>query len=282
MEIKFEQVAYTYHYRTPLAKTTLNNLSFTIPKHKITGVMGPVGSGKTTMLSLINALNLPTKGTITVGGYIIKPKMKKEVIKKLRQDVGFVWQRPEEQFFNLTVEAEVMFGLNQISGSSCVKRERLKQALKMVGLNESYLKRNPFTLSSGEQRKVALASVLVFNPKVIILDEPTVGLDGKSKNNLMHLIKRINKRYKKTIIICTHDVDLLQQISEQLVVLKAGELVITGATKQVFNKIKLFKQHKLPLPQINVFINKVKEDKGIKLNDCNDIRELIKDVYRNV
>jgi energy-coupling factor transport system ATP-binding protein len=282
MEIKFEQVNYTYNLRTPLAKKVLNDISLIIPANKINGIVGPVGSGKTTMMELINGLIFPTRGIVTVGNYTIKKAIKGKQLNKLRFDVGIVFQFPEEQFFNITVKEEIIFALQHYQYHLKEIDDRINKALQMVGLNETFLDRNPFNLSGGEKRKVAIASILVFNPKVIILDEPTVGLDYNSKKKLIQLIKKLRKNYHKTIIICTHDVDMLYQIADNIIVINKGNIIIDGPKEEVFSKEELLKANGVGLPKILTFVNKARNNKGINLVNCTDIKDLIKDVYRNV
>lgn len=280
MEVKFNHVFYVYNEKTPLSKMVLGDINATFKEGKITSIMGKSGSGKTTLIELINALIIPTKGNIQVGSRVISKTRKIKNINNLRYKIGLVFQVPEEQFFCKTVKEEIEFGMKYFNKSVKSIQKHISDALIMMGLDDSYLNRNPFTLSSGEMRKVAIASVLAFNPKVIILDEPTIGLDNKSKENLIKIIKLLKNRYKKNIIVVSNDTDLLLKISDHVILLDKGKIVLEG------NKYDVFKQdiekYSLKRPKIIEFEQLVLEKKGIKIGYRDDINDLMKDVYRYV
>ena len=280
MEVKFNHVFYVYNEKTPLSKMVLGDINATFKEGKITSIMGKSGSGKTTLIELINALIIPTKGNIQVGSRVISKTRKIKNINNLRYKIGLVFQVPEEQFFCKTVKEEIEFGMKYFNKSVKSIQKHISDALIMMELDDSYLNRNPFTLSSGEMRKVAIASVLAFNPKVIILDEPTIGLDNKSKENLIKIIKLLKNRYKKTIIVVSNDADLLLKISDHVILLDKGKIVLEG------NKYDVFKQdiekYSLKRPKIIEFEQLVLEKKGIKIGYRDDINDLMKDVYRYV
>ena len=280
MEVKFNHVFYVYNEKTPLSKMVLGDINATFKEGKINSIMGKSGSGKTTLIELINALIIPTKGNIQVGSRVISKTRKIKNINNLRYKIGLVFQVPEEQFFCKTVKEEIEFGMKYFNKSVKSIQKHISDALIMMGLDDSYLNRNPFTLSSGEMRKVAIASVLAFNPKVIILDEPTIGLDNKSKENLIKIIKLLKNRYKKTIIVVSNDTDLLLKISDHVILLDKGKIVLEG------NKYDVFKQdiekYSLKRPKIIEFEQLVLEKKGIKIGYRDDINDLMKDVYRYV
>ena len=280
MEVKFNHVFYVYNEKTALSKMALGDINTTFKEGKITSIMGKSGSGKTTLIELINALILPTKGNIEVGSRVISKTRKIKNINNLRYKIVLVFQMPEEQFFCSTVKEEIEFGMKYFNKSVKSIEKHISDALLMMGLDDSYLNRNPFTLSSGEMRKVAIASILAFNPKVIILDEPTIGLDNKSKENLIKIIKLLKNRYHKTIIVVSNDADLLLKISDHIILLDKGKLVLEG------NKYDFFKQditkYGLKRPKIIEFEQLVLEKKGIKIGYRDDINDLMKDVYRYV
>lgn len=284
MEIKFDDVNYTYNEKSTLKKEAIKNLKISFSEGKITSIIGKSGSGKTTIAELINALLFPTEGTIKIGSYIISNKGIKnnKDINKLRVNVGLVFQFPEEQFFNMTVKDEIAFGMKYFKYKTTDMEKRIIDALKMVGLSENYLKRNPFTLSNGEKRKVAIASILVFNPKVIVLDEPTIGLDSASKKNLLQLIRKLKTRFNKTIILISHDIDLVHIISDYVYVLDKGIVIAEGDKYTVFRNSEVLNEHGIKIPKIIEFSNKVLEKKGIKIGYRDEINDLIKDIYRYV
>ena len=277
MEIKFNHVEFSYG-----DKLVLKDIDFTIQSGMITGIIGKSGSGKTTLIQLINGLLLPTKGSVEVGTFVLEPHKRIQNINDLRFNVGMVFQFPEDQFFHTTVFKEVGFGLEQFNYKKDKKEQRVSEALKMVGLNDSYLDRNPFSLSNGEKRKIAISSILIFNPQVIIFDEPTIGLDYESKKSFMRLIKLLKKKFQKTIIIASHDTDFLHSIVDEVVVLNQGKIELQGNKYDVFKQEKRLHKCGIIAPNLISFSNKVLEKKKIKIGYRDDINDLIKDIYRYV
>ena len=279
MEIKFNNVSYTYNPKSPIKKKALSNIDLEIKENQINGIIGRSGSGKTTLVELLNALLIPTVGNIKVDEFIIQKDKKIVNVNNLRVNIGLVFQFPEEQFFNSKVKDEIKFGMKYFDIEVDEIDNRCSEALKMVGLDDSYLNRDTFKLSSGEMRKVAIASVLAFNPKVVILDEPTIGLDSASKKNLINLIRLLKVKYEKTVIVITHDVDLLHQISDHIFVLDNGKLVLEGDKYQVFTSDELSNYGLIP-PKIIEFEKLVLKNKNIKIGYRDDVNDLIKDIYR--
>lgn len=282
MEIKVKNVSYAYNEGTPFQQVALDDINLDIEDGKIIGVIGKSGSGKTTFSQLLNGLIIPSVGEVIVDDFVIKKGMNLGKINDLRRKVGLVFQFPEEQFFNPTVRDEVSFALKYFRYSNERVHKQVSNALIMVGLDENFLDRNVFNLSGGEKRKVAIASILVFNPKVVVLDEPTVGLDYKSKKRMMTLIKKLKDRYNKTVIIVSHDIDMLNVIADDLIVINEGKIVMSGSKNEVFKNTSLFSNIGLKLPKIIEFTGKVVTEKGIVLGRHTDIKDLIKDIYRNV
>lgn len=281
MEIKMNNVSYIYNPKTPFEKKALDGITTIFEKEKIHGIIGRSGSGKTTMIELMNALMIPTKGSIEIGSKIISETRKIKNVNQMRYKIGLVFQFPEEQFFCSTVKKEIEFGMKYFQKSVTNIEKHISDALKMVQLNDSYLDRNPFSLSSGEMRKVAIASVLAFNPKILILDEPTIGLDYESKQNLIKILKMLKNRYHKTIIIVTHDTDLLHRIVDRVVLLDKGKIVLEGNKYETFTHPDL-ENYGIKRPQIIEFEKMVFDKKKIKLGYRDDINDLMKDVYRYV
>ncbi len=280
MEVKFNNVYYTYNEKTPLSKLVLGNINITFKEGTINGIIGRSGSGKTTMIELINALILPTKGNIMVGSKVISRTRKIKNINNLRYRIGLVFQYPEEQFFCKTVKEEIEFGMRYFKKTVKSIEKHVSDALLMVGLDDSYLARNPYTLSSGEMRKVAIASILAFNPKIVILDEPTIGLDNSSKENLIRIIKLLKNRYHKTIIIVSNDTDMLHRISDHIVLLDKGKIILEGSKYEVFKQD--IEKYGIKKPKIIEFEELVYKEKKIKIGLRDDINDLMKDVYRYV
>lgn len=281
MEIKFHNVSHTYTSLTS-KKQALGRINLTIQEGKINGIIGSSGSGKTTLIEMINGLIIPTEGYIKVGRHRIEHGHKIENINQLRRHIGLVFQFPEDQFFADTVKEELMLGMKCFHYKEKSMDKHIVAALKMVELDESYLERNPFSLSNGEKRKVAIASILAYNPAILILDEPTIGLDTRGKNNLMKIIRTLMKRYRKTIIIVSHDVDMLHKLVDYVYVLNQGNLVLEGKKYDVFTKVEELHSYDLEVPRTILFSKKVLDTKGIKLGYRNELNDLIKDIYRYV
>lgn len=282
MEIKFNDVSYTYDKVNYQKKEILENINLSFLEGKITGIVGKSGSGKTTMVELIDALLLPSSGNIQVGDFIIDKSKKMKNVNEFRFQVGLVFQFPEEQIFNSTVREELEMGLKFYHYKMDKIQERTIDALKMVGLDASYLDKNPFTLSHGEKRKVALASILIINPNVLILDEPTIGLDAESKHDLMKLIRVLKNRFHKTILIVSHDTDFLLPLVDEIVVLHDKHIVMQGDKYSVFKQVKKLKQYGVKVPQIIEFSDKVLRKKNIRIGYRDEIKDLMKDIYRYV
>lgn len=282
MEIKFTDVSYEYNEGLDNRKEALKGISTILEKGKIHGIIGKPGSGKSTLVQLINNLLTPTKGVINVEDFILRKQYNNRDISLLRKKVGFVFQFPEEQFFETTVEKEIGFALNNFKFDKSKINKKVIDILKVIGLDETYLNKNPFNLSFGEKRKIAIASILVYNPSVLILDEPTVGLDSRNKKDLILLIKKLNERYKKTIIIVSHDIDMIYNISNNILIMDNGKLVCNLPKEEISKNYSIFKKHDICPPKILEFSRMVLEEKKIKLGEYDDIKDLIKAVYRNV
>lgn len=284
MEIKFDNVKYAYNKNSSIMKEALSDINANFKEGEVTSIIGRSGSGKTTMAELMNALLYPTEGSITIGSYLLTSKGIKNnrKINNLRVNVGLVFQFPEEQFFNMTVKEEISFGMKYFNYKTKDIDKRVSDSLKMVGLNDNYLERNPFTLSNGEKRKVAIASIIAFNPKIIVLDEPTIGLDDISKKNFIQLIRKLKLRLNKTIILISHDIELVHHVSDYVVVMDSGKVVIEGDKYSVFKEEELLKKIGLKVPKIIEFSNRVLDKKGIKIGYRDEINDLIKDIYRYV
>ena len=281
MEIVYDKVTHIYNSATYSKLKVLDDISLNIEENKITGIIGRQGSGKTTLVEMLSSLVVPTKGSVKVDEYLIKKNKNIKKINELRKKVGIVFQFPEDAFFNLTVEKEIEFGIKNLNYKTDDINKRISDSLKLVGLDDKYKNRNPKTLSNGEKRKLALACVLSYNPSVIVFDEPTIGLDNIARNSLIKLIINLKKKYNKTIIIITHDVDLLLKIGDNVIVLDKGKIVCMGSKYDVFTNDDLNK-YDIGIPKIIEFEKKVLDKKGIKLGYRDNIDDLLKDIYRNV
>lgn len=259
MGINFHNVDFHYDLK---ASKTLNNINLKINKqNEFITILGHTGSGKSTLVQLMNALNLPTNGMIEVAGTTILPK-NKEVLKPIRKHVGLVFQFPEYQLFEETVIKDVMFGpKNFYKGEIDIQQAALK-ALQMVSLDSSLYERSPFNLSGGQMRRVAIAGILASNPDILVLDEPTVGLDPQGKTELMEMLVSIQKETGKSIIIITHDMNLVARYSRRCIVLDNGNIVYDGEKREMFENEDFLKEHNLDLPDISK-LSKTLKNRGL-------------------
>ena len=276
MEVVFNNVSYSYNKGLFNEKVALKDINLDLRSNSIHGIIGPIGSGKSTLLELMNGITRPDCGTISIGNYDLNKRNFK--FNDFRYDVGLVFQFPEKQFFCKTVAEEVAFSKKILDKKDKSIKAKVVKVLKMVGLDESYLKRSPFNLDGGEKRRVAIASVLISNPKLLILDEPTIGLDNKSKKRLVRLLKTLKEKYLKTIIIVTHDVDMLYDIVDNVIVLNDGHVVKTGNKINVFSDVELLDKNNTPVPNIirveKLIYDKLKADLGY----CKNINDLVKKI----
>lgn len=254
-------------------KKSISNISLEMEDNKIYGILGKNGSGKTTLLELIDGLLKPTKGKILIDD--IEVNQNKRIIRK---EIGFIFQFPEEQFFLNTVKKELEYSLKNFN----ISKSKAVDALTLVGLSNEYLKKEIKELSNGEKRLIAIASVLVYNPRILMFDEPTIGLDYKNKKSLIKLIKMLKNTYDKTIIIVSHDTDLLYELCDDLIVLDNGVLIMYGDPDSIYKEDELINKYNIELPKIIKFEKTVKQAKNIKLMHTKSINDLIKEVYRNV
>ena len=270
MQINFKNVNYTYNKKTPYEKKVLKNINLEIEEGSYTVLIGKTGSGKSTLIEHINGLNIAQDGVVEVGKTIIeypkKRRDRKDLAKKLtslRQEVAILFQFSEQQLFETTVEKDIIFGPMNYGISESEAKLRAEKLINLVGLNSSYLSRSPFELSGGEMRKIALCGVLALEPKILILDEPTIGLDYKSKEELMKLIKTLKEQYNMTIIVVTHNMDYVLEYADKVVVMDSGKISFLGSPEQLFSNKELLKDNSLLLPSILDFKNKL-EEKEVK------------------
>ena len=268
MGIQVKNIFYTYQKKATNATQALADVSLEINDNDFLAIVGETGSGKSTLAQMFNALLVPDKGEVLVNDYVINYKNRKSrKLRGLRQRVGLVFQFPEYQLFEETVEKDVAFGVKNfgVKGEEALKRAH--EALRQVGLDESYFKRAPFDLSGGEKRKVAIAGILAINPDILVFDEPTAGFDPQSSKDLMNLITEFHKN-GKTIIIITHDMDLVNTYTKRVVMLERGQVTFDGAPNELFAFIKGY--DRLDTPSVIKVAEKLK-DKGLDI-DINQIR----------
>lgn len=280
MAIKVSNVFYTYFPKSPNATLALNDVSLTIEEHSFVAFVGQTGSGKSTLIQNFNALLVPSSGQIEVDGFVITPKAKKNKnVKELRKHVGIVFQFPEYQLFEETVEKDVAFGVKNFGADDNLALEKAHKALLSVGLDESYFSRSPFDLSGGEKRRVAIAGILAIEPDILVLDEPTAGLDPKGVHDIMSLVEQMHKD-GKTIILVTHDMDVVMKYCEKVYVLNKGKLVFEGNPYQLFAQDN--EALSIEVPALFELARKLKQ-KGLKLDieSIHSVDDFIKQYMEN-
>ena len=263
MGIQVKNIFYTYQKKATNATQALADVSLEINDNDFLAIVGETGSGKSTLAQMFNALLVPDKGDVLVNDYVINYKNRKSrKLRGLRKHVGLVFQFPEYQLFEETVEKDVAFGVKNfgVKGEEAIKRAH--EALKQVGLDESYFKRAPFDLSGGEKRKVAIAGILAIDPDILVFDEPTAGFDPQSSKDLMNLITEFHNN-GKTIIIITHDMDLVNTYTKRVVMLERGQVTFDGTPNELFAYIKGY--DRLDTPNVIKVAEKLK-DKGMDID----------------
>ena len=279
MGIKVEHVFFTYGKKASNSTLALDDISFNINDNDFVTIVGETGSGKSTLAQMFNALLIPDKGDVVVDDYLINYKNRKsKKLRGLRKHVGLVFQFPEYQLFEESVEKDVAFGIKNFGVKGEEALQKAHEALKLVGLDESYYKRAPFELSGGERRKVAIAGILAINPDIIIFDEPTVGFDPRSSKDLMNLIVGLHKQ-GKTIIVITHDMDLVRRYAHRVLLLERGKLAFEGSPSDLFEFVQNY--DRLEIPQVIRLAMKLKE-KGVNI-DVGSIRhsdDLINEIQK--
>lgn len=267
MGIRFEHVSYHYVGNAKRPYEAIRDINLDIDaKDEFIALVGHTGSGKSTLAQHMNALVFPAEGTVRLFGATITAKRNKKIkYNDLRRKVGLVFQFPEYQLFEETVEKDILFGPLNFHVPLEEAKERALKAIRLVGLDETYLKRNPFNLSGGEKKRVSIAGILALDPQILVLDEPTSGLDPLGKIQMMELFESIRRETGKTIIVITHDMDLVYRYATRVLVLEKGSLVFDGSPDRLFRRSKLEDWH-LDYPQTIRVLKKVKETFGWNLD----------------
>ncbi|MFU8793131.1 MAG: energy-coupling factor transporter ATPase [Acholeplasmataceae bacterium] len=246
MGIQFSNVGYAYKGHK-VTYDAIKNINIKIEaKGEFIAICGETGSGKSTLVQHMNALLLPTSGTLNVFGQKLPPK-RKEKINHLRQTVGLVFQFPEYQLFEETIIKDIMFGPKNFKSTEEQAFEKAKKAAAIVGIDASMFDQSPFRISGGQMRRVAVAGILAMEPEILVLDEPTRGLDPKGRKDLMKIFEGLHAEEDKTIIMISHDMDLVAQYAKRVIVLKEGEVVFDGKKEDLFDHSR-FQEFSLDLP----------------------------------
>ena len=258
MGIILDNVSYTYQEGTPFASAALSDVSLTIEDGSYTAIIGHTGSGKSTILQLLNGLLVPTEGSVRVFDTLITSTSVNKQIRQIRKQVGLVFQFAENQIFEETVLKDVAFG-PQNFGVSVEEAEAIaREKLALVGIDESLFERSPFELSGGQMRRVAIAGILAMEPKILVLDEPTAGLDPIGRKELMTLFKKLHQD-GITIVLVTHLMDDVAEFADQVYVMEKGKLVKSGKPSLVFQNLEFMENIQLGVPKITRFAHRLAE-----------------------
>ena len=261
MGIALENVSFTYQEGTPLASTALSDVSLTIEDGSYTALIGHTGSGKSTILQLLNGLLMPSQGSVRVFDTLITSTSKNKDIRQIRKQVGLVFQFAENQIFEETVLKDVAFGPQNFGVSEEDAEQIAREKLALVGIDKSLFDRSPFELSGGQMRRVAIAGILAMEPAILVLDEPTAGLDPLGRKELMNLFKKLHQS-GMTIVLVTHLMDDVAEYANQVYVMEKGRLVKGGKPSDVFQDVVFMKEVQLGVPKITAFCKRL-ADRGV-------------------
>ena len=259
MDIRFKQVGFAYQAGTPFEMRALHDVTFSVKDGSYVAIIGHTGSGKSTILQHLNALLKPTEGLVELGDKTIDSTTGNKDLKPLRKKVGIVFQFPEAQLFEETVEKDIAFGPKNFGVSEEEALKIAAEVVKTVGLPEEVLKKSPFDLSGGQMRRVAIAGVLAMKPEVLVLDEPTAGLDPKGRLEMMEMFYKLNKEQNMTIVLVTHQMNDVSDYADHVIVIEAGNVVKEGSPKEVFSDASWLLEKQLGVPTTLAFVEKLKE-----------------------
>ena len=265
MSIKIENLVHVYMPKSPFEKVALDNVNIEINDNEFVALIGHTGSGKSTLIQHMNGLLKPTSGRIIVDGEDITKEGFK--LTDIRKKVGLVFQYPEYQLFEETIEKDIEYGPRNLGLDQEEITRRVKNAMKMVGLDyDIYRNKSPFDLSGGQKRRVAIAGVIAMEPKVLILDEPTAGLDPKGRDDILEQIKKLHTEYKMTIILVSHSMEDVGKLAQRIIVMNNGNVALKGTPAQVFKEIDTLENIGLAVPQVTYLMRALKE-KGFDVSD---------------
>lgn len=264
MSIKAENLTYIYSEGTALEQYALKNVNFEIPDGQFVGLIGHTGSGKSTLIQHLNGLIKPTKGTVYYDDVDIHSEGYN--LRELRSRVGLVFQYPEHQLFEVDVFSDVCYGPKNLGLSREEAGECAREALELVGLDKRYWEQSPFELSGGQKRRAAIAGVLAMNPKVLILDEPTAGLDPKGRDEILDEISQLHKERGMSIILVSHSMEDIARYADRLMVMNHGEKAFDGTPRQVFEHYKELESMGLAAPQVTYITHALREQ-GIPVEE---------------
>lgn len=265
MSIKIENLTHIYMPKSPFEKVALNNVNITINDGEFVALIGHTGSGKSTLIQHLNGLLKGNEGKIIVDDINLGDKGVK--LSEIRKKVGLVFQYPEYQLFEETIEKDIEYGPRNMGLDQEEITRRVKRSMKMVGLDyEKYRNLSPFELSGGQKRRVAIAGVIAMEPKVLILDEPTAGLDPKGRDDILEQIKILHKEYKMTIILVSHSMEDVAKIANRVIVMNKGEVALDGSVREVFKEVDTLENIGLGVPQVTYLVRELRK-RGFNISD---------------
>lgn len=280
MPVKMEKVTHTYMQGGPFEATAIFDVDLEIQDGEFLGLIGHTGSGKSTLIQHLNGLLKPTQGTVIVNETRIEKDSKN--LRTVRQQVGLVFQYPEHQLFEETVEKDIAFGPKNLGLPQEEINNRVREAIGLVGLPFDEIKeRSPFELSGGQRRRVAIAGVLAMKPKILILDEPTAGLDPRGRDEIFNEIQDLHRAMKFTIVLVSHSMEDVARLVDRIIVMNKGQVALTGTPKEVFARAEELKQMGLDVPQITNLMAALRE-RGMDVPTDIYTIEQAKDVLRKV
>ncbi|MBB6178032.1 energy-coupling factor transport system ATP-binding protein [Anoxybacillus tengchongensis] len=279
MDIVFRDVEHRYQINTPFEKRALYDIHMDIPNGSYVAVVGHTGSGKSTLLQHLNGLLQPTKGTIHLGNYTITAGKKEKHLKLLRKKVGIVFQFPEHQLFEETVEKDICFGPINFGMNAEEAKARVGEWLALVGLPEEVRHKSPFALSGGQMRRVAIAGVLAMDPEVLVLDEPTAGLDPRGRKEMMDMFAKLQRQKHMTIVLVTHSMEEAARYADDIIVMHQGTIVRRGAPEHIFRHVDDLISLGLDVPEPVLFQRAIEQKFGVQFHaPCLTMEDVIKNL----
>lgn len=279
MSIIIKDLVHIYNPNSPFETVALSNINFEIEQGEFIGLIGHTGSGKSTLIQHLNGLLKATSGKILINDLDITKKDVK--LSEIRKKVGLVFQYPEYQLFEETVYKDIAFGPSNLGLSDEEVKDRVKEAINIVGLDfEEIKERSPFELSGGQRRRIAIAGVIAMKPEVLILDEPTAGLDPKGRDEILSQIKKLHSKYKITVILVSHSMEDIARLVDKIIVMDKGKVELMGLPKEVYSKVDILKKAGLGIPQMTELARKLR-DKGVNIKtDVLTVEEAKKEIIK--
>ena len=257
MALEIKQLSHIYSKDSPFESVALKDINAVVENGEFIGLIGHTGSGKSTLIQHLNGILKPTSGTVYIDGKDVFAQKKKDMI-ALRHSVGLVFQYPEHQLFEETVYKDVAFGPKNLKLDEKTINRRVRDAVALVGLPETVLDKSPFSLSGGQMRRVAIAGVVAMEPQILILDEPTAGLDPHGRNEILSQIKKLHDEKKMTVILVSHSMEDISRIADRIMVLSKGEKVFFDTPASVFREVETLEKIGLAAPEISYLIKKLR------------------------